>query len=502
MMTTRRLFVFIFVIALFAIAVRETLDPDMWWHLRTGQIIFTEGIPRQDIFSFTVPDFEWITHEWLSQVLMWLIFAAAGLPGLMVTFALLTAVTYLLLYAACEGRPFLAAFVVLLAAITSAIVWGARPQIFNLFFTALFVFLIEKVRRGGFSFRVLWLLPPLTMLWANLHSGYLLGVVFLGTIATGELLGRWRRAPQADFSWLQIRRLFLITFLSFLAAGLNANGPALWIYPFLTLGSSAMQTYILEWHSPNFHELHFWPFALMVSLTALSWVWSKRPPTFTEWLLYFGTGAAGLISARNIPLFATIMTPILARHLTLALRGVREVDDPTPAEDYLRRLTVLLDPAPASAPPRPLAAINWVLALLVLAAALGWTAQKIGGNETAVTAAYPVAAVDFLQETELASSRGFNSYNWGGYLIWRGLPVFVDGRADVYGDSFLFEYRRTFDLKPDWQAPLQQYAVDYVLMEQGSQLALLLEESPEWRPIYTDGQAQIFVPDNAGNHVD
>ena len=231
MMTTRRLFVFIFVIALFAIAVRETLDPDMWWHLRTGQIIFTEGIPRQDIFSFTVPDFEWITHEWLSQVLMWLVYVTADLPGLMVTFALLTAATYLLLYAACEGRPFLAAFVVLLAAITSAIVWGARPQIFNLFFTALFVFLIEKVRRGGFSFRVLWLLPPLTMLWANLHSGYLLGVVFLGTIATGELLQRWRHAPQADFSWLQIRRLFLITFLSFLAAGLNANGPALWILP-------------------------------------------------------------------------------------------------------------------------------------------------------------------------------------------------------------------------------------------------------------------------------
>ena len=143
-----------------------------------------------------------------------------------------------------------------------------------------------------------------------------------------------------------------------------------------------------------------------------------------------------------------------------------------------------------------------MLALLVLAAALGWTAQKISANETAVAAAYPVAAVDFLQETELASGRGFNSYNWGGYLIWRGVPVFVDGRADVYGDSFLFEYRRTFDLKPDWQAPLQQYAVDYVLMEQGSQLALLLEESPEWRPIYADGQAQIFVPDSESDDVD
>ena len=100
-MSVRRLFVLLFAIALFTMAVRETLDPDMWWHLRTGEAILAGGIPKHDVFSFTVPEHEWVTHEWLSQVLMWLVYQVAGLPGLIVTFAALIALTYWLLYLAC-----------------------------------------------------------------------------------------------------------------------------------------------------------------------------------------------------------------------------------------------------------------------------------------------------------------------------------------------------------------------------------------------------------------
>ena len=128
-MRTRRLFVALFAIALFAMAIRETLDPDMWWHLRTGQYIWEEGLPRQDVFSFTANEQEWITHEWLSQLFMWGVYRAGQLPALILTFALLIALTYWLVHHACAGRPYLAGFVVLLSAFTSAIVWGARPHI-------------------------------------------------------------------------------------------------------------------------------------------------------------------------------------------------------------------------------------------------------------------------------------------------------------------------------------------------------------------------------------
>ncbi|MCZ7669684.1 MAG: hypothetical protein M5U34_22160 [Chloroflexi bacterium] len=97
-MSIRKLFTWLFVLALFAIAVRETLDPDMWWHLRTGEYILQAGIPRQDVFSFTVPEHEWITHEWLSQVVMWGIYQVGGLPGLILVFAGLTTLTFWLVY--------------------------------------------------------------------------------------------------------------------------------------------------------------------------------------------------------------------------------------------------------------------------------------------------------------------------------------------------------------------------------------------------------------------
>ena len=485
-MTTRRLFATLFVVALFTMAVRETLDPDMWWHLRTGQLILEAGIPHHDTFSFTVPDHEWITHEWLSQVFMWGVYGIGGLPGLILGFALLIALAFWLVYLCSVGRPFLAAFVVLLAAVASAIVWGARPQIFNLLLAAAFVHVVERYRTKEVSQRALWLLPLLTILWANLHSGYLLGIVLLGTYTVGEALQRWLSPhDERTLAWTAVRSLALITVVSFLTAVVNPNGPELWIYPFFTLGSQAMQAYIQEWHSPDFHMSYFWPFAGMMALGVASWLFSRQRPVMSELLLFLGTAAAGLISARHIPLFAIVAAPIVARHLLSASEGTRSYP-------WLSGRAPLPHLTPATA------VLNWLVLALALAAAAGWTAHKIGGNETVVAAHYPVAAVDFLEREGLTTTPGYNSYNWGGYLIWRGLPVFVDGRADVYGDDFLFFYRQTFEVQETWQEPLDQFRVTYVIMERSSSLATLLESSNSWREAFQDSVAQVFV--RAGAH--
>ena len=263
-MTTRRLFEALFAIALLVIAVRHTTDPDLWWHLRTGEYILANGIPRTDVFSFTVPDHRWVTHEWLTQVFMWLVFQAGGLTALMLVFALITALAFWLVYRRCSGRPYLAAFVVLLAAFAAAITWGARPQMFNLLLLGLFLSIVEGVRGGVLSERAFWWLPPLTALWANLHSGYLLGVVLLAVYVVGESVPRWQ-AGGPGLSRAAWRRLLLVTPLSFLAAVLNPNGYHLWIYPFETLGSGAMQSYIVEWRPPDLHVPIFWPFAALLA---------------------------------------------------------------------------------------------------------------------------------------------------------------------------------------------------------------------------------------------
>ena len=485
-MTTKRLFTALFILALYAMGVRETLDPDMWWHLRTGESILQSGIPRQDLFSFTVADHAWVTHEWLSQVFMWLVYRAGGLPGLIIVFAGLIALTYGLVYGACVARPFLPAFVVLLSAVVSAIVWGARPQIFNLLFAAVFVLVVERVKTGQARPRWLWLLPLFTVLWANFHSGYLLGVVVLGTYAVGEAAQRWL-SPQDERSlpWSLVGQLVGVTAVTFLSAALNPSGPTLWLYPFETLTSPAMRAFIQEWHSPDFHLTMFWPFAAMLGLGVLAWVYSDRRPTGSELLLFSGTAAAGLMSARNIPLFALIAAPIMTRHLASALRR-------TPLVELVE--TDVLTDAPPRAPLPAMTVLNGVLLVVAAVGVMGWTAVKIIGNEAAITERFPVTAVDYLEQSGLAQTHGYHSYNWGGYLIWRGVPVFIDGRADVYGDDFIFYYRQAMDITPSWRDPLAAYQVAYVLMETDSPLFTVLAASGDWQPVYTDDLAEIWVP--------
>jgi hypothetical protein len=461
-------------------AVRETLDPDMWWHLRTGQVILEAGIPRQDIFSFTVPNNQWITHEWLSEVFMWINFQIAGLNGLILVFAAIIAAAFMLVYLRSDGRPYLAGFVVILAALASAPFWGVRPQMFNMLFSAVFVFLLEGFKDRKIGRKTLLLLPLLTAIWANLHSGYLLGIVLLGIYIAGEsisaLLGS---KSERGLDWTELRWLTLITLLALLAAALNPNGPALWVYPFFTLGSNFMQSNILEWQSPNFHLREFWPYAALVILGVLSWLASGKRPALTDALLFGGTAVAGLISARHIPIFAIVATPIISRYLVISLIGTR--------------LYPLVSGQMRTRPNSSLTVLNWVILLIIGLAATLWIVERAGKNQDEIARRYPVAAVDYLQDNGMDKQHGYNSYKWGGYLIWRGIPVFVDGRADVYGDDFLSYYRRTMDLANNWQQPLDDFDVQYVLVEQFSRLATLLSSSEAWQEAYRDSVSTIFV---------
>jgi len=240
------------------------------------------------------------------------------------------------------------------------------------------------------------------------------------------------------------------------------------------LSSGAMQGYIQEWASPDFHRREYWLFAILLlggSLTlVLSCRKSARPsPSLSELFLFFGFGFAGLVSVRHIPLFAVVAAPPLSRTLAGLLRPLFRGEG------------------------SGLPLLNWAL-LLVMIAGVGWRFLDVLAKEQQIERTrYPADALRFIQEHGLTEKRVYNSYNWGGYLIWHGLRVFIDGRADVYGDAFIHEYMLAYWLLGDWRVPLDHYKVDYVLIESDLPLARLLEERDEWVRVYQDGLAVIFV---------
>lgn len=480
-MTIKQLFTLLLFVVIWATAVRPPLDPDLWWHLEAGEVILESGIPDQDPgFSFTAGDNQWFMHEWLSDLLMYLIYAVGGVWGLAFFFSLVVTLTFALLYKASVGRPYLAGLVLVLGYLAYHPFVNSRPQLFNTLFAALFIFLVEGVKNRQFDQKWLWLIPPVMLVWANLHSGFLLGFAVLGVYIVGAGLQLvWPGREGRGLTWRGVGYLGGVTAVGGLLTLLNPRGFHLWLYPFETLTSDAMRLMIAEWGSPNFHNPIFIPFLILLFVTMVSMALSRRLPTWTDWLFVLGTAFAGLQSVRHIPIFVVVVVPIIARQLLSASEGTKVY-------------TILAGRAPSAALTSLLYKLNLGLGVLACVLALGWAGYVLFNYEYSLQESYPVAAVDYLERTGRTEARIFNHYGWGGYLIGRGVPVFIDGRADLYGDAFMHMFDDTYRGRPGWEGTLDRYGIEYALLPERSALASLLALSPEWQLLYRDEQAVVL----------
>ena len=479
-LTFRHIFPLAFLLMIFALAVRQSvfIDPDLWWHLQTGQdIVASRAIPQTDIYSFTKAGSEWVTHEWLSEVLIYAIYRVSGWAGLLFVFSGFITAAFYLVYRRCTGKPYIAAFAVLLAVAASSALFGVRPQMITLLLASTFITFLTSYSSDGKSRRLYWM-APLMLLWVNLHAGYALGLGLIGLYLVSLALDR---------KWELIPRLLMALIACAAVVPLNPNGFRMFSYPLETLRSPSMAAFIQEWASPNFHQPMFVPLALFLFLLVAVLALSSKRLRASEVFLLFVTGLAALRSARHIPIFALIATPIFAQQVW---------------ELMLARGWELRLNAPQGSKPRT--AVLFAVLLLLAPAVLDIALIKHFVTNQAVYEAknYPQAAVNFLESKKLPGPI-YNRYGWGGYLIRRfhgAYPVYIDGRADVYGDKFMYETFNTYDGGTGWFEPLDRLSVRTVLISPDAPLASLLRNDQEWLKVYEDDQAIIFTrsqPDRA-----
>jgi hypothetical protein len=270
----------------------------------------------------------------------------------------------------------------------------------------------------------------------------------------------------------------VILALDFASVPANPNGIKLLWYPLSTLRSAAMQKYIAEWASPNFHRAQYWPFLLILLgvFAALSWShFSVRP---RDLLLLIVSFLAALRSIRLMPLFVLIAVPLLSKHFCSRLR-VRARE---PSQG--RNLPIAIR-----------GILNGAIVLCMVLFAFVRTMQVIQRQSEAEKQAFPEGAVAYLQSHPPVGPI-FNHYDWGGYLIWRlypSLQVFIDGRADVYGEQFFREFADTYQFKDDWRQSLERWRIGAVLVPASSALAAGLRQAPGWTVSYEDAQAVIMT---------
>jgi hypothetical protein len=483
-LTLDRLVTAIVFIAIFTMAVRTLADTDVWWHLEAGRwIIENRQVPRSDAFSHTRFGEPWIDHGWLAQAVLYALYAAFSYAGPALFVAALVTLAFTFVWRQClEGDRWLRAFVLVVAAVASAGIWAARPQIVTFALAAAVAYLLYRHKQG--DGRAAWFLPPLVLLWVNVHGGFAVAFILMVAYLCGEVGNHLLRLDSA-MPWPALRRLILIMGLCLLVVPLNPNGVTMWAYPFQTVAIGVLKEYIVEWRPPNFHELHFHPFIwlLLAVVTALGL--SRRQADFTELTLVALFAYMSLLAARNVALFALVAAPVIVRHGSAALAEWRHRRGAGPG---------FVSAGSSTTPGRAL--LNWSLLTLLGVVALLQIGQATGtaANEASQARDLPTRAVVFLQENDPPGPI-FNSYNWGGYLIWKlpQYPVFVDGRTDLYGDTLLRAYTTAVFGHPAWSDILDQYGVNLVLIESRAALAWRLEEAPEWQQLYRDDQAVIFA---------
>jgi hypothetical protein len=457
-------------------------DTDFWWHLRTGQyLVETHSLPVPDPFAFTTAAAREVysgeartryfnlTHEWLAQAVFYGVWWAGGFAGVVLFRAALLAafcgLVGLVAWRRCGGfyRALGASFAAAGVAARFAV---DRPYLLTFVFLALAVAILEWRPPG---WRV-WLLPPLLLVWANCHGGYVLGWVVLGAYSAEALLLRWRGKPQPGE-----RTLWLACTAALVLSGVNPNGYRIPLV-LADYHRSFLQSKLLEWAPLRLWPLD-WPVVLLLA-GAATMAWARERARMVDWLLFGAFAAAALAASRNSILIGLVAPVVLASYLLVWKRPL---------------------------PPWT----HWGAAA-ALVAVLGWGIAEGSFFQLRVNPwKWPAGAADFLRAHSVRAAM-FNTYEYGGYLMWRLWPqerVFIDGRAlseSVFEDYARILYNHDATGGKSAQELLDQYGVQVLVMngfEYATGNLYLLAPSladpheTTWKLVYNDAQAMVLMRD-------
>jgi hypothetical protein len=473
-------------VVILCVLVRRGGDPDIFWHLVTGQwMVDHHQIVSHDLFTFTVSGKQWIDPEYTTEIIAYLIFKLGGLTLVSLAFGAVAVLGFLLIWRRVKleaANMVIAAIVIGIGALAGAAVWGPRPQMITFTLTCLEVLWLDRYLRG--RSRAIYWLPLVMVAWANLHGGFLFGLVPVGVAAFVEAV-HWVRRVDGDEHKRRTRNLVLVFVGCIVAALINPNGIHLYTYVIQPQFSSVQQNFIAEWQSPNFHVLEERGFELMLLLLPLAFV--LRRPSLWDVLLTVVVSYAALSAVRHAALFVAAETPLLIWSFSAGWE----------------RMAVAAR-ARAWVAPRARDALAGAAAIL-LVAVLGtaYFVHSTLSNQARATAAnFPVGASDWLAAHPVVGTRMFNQYGWGGYLIARFYPdpnrrVFSFGEATLLGNKVMQQVSDVETGNPDWQQIFAAWRIDYVIDVPGAPAVLALEVDPQWTKVYDDGLAVIMVKNSA-----
>lgn len=441
-------------------------DPDIWWHLRTGQwILAHHAIPRVDHYTAFAAGRAWHPYSWLFEVCAYLCFHRFGLAGILVcTAALMAAISTAIYHTVRRLQPdFLIGVIITLVASMSLMRMATpRPWLFTILFSAIQLDILFHARKTGRWRELLWL-PFIYILWANVHIEFIDGLFMLGTAFIEALLA---------FRWPAVRTrlnpsvVIAISIACILSTLVNPFGWEVYRIGYGLASQSAVK-YISEMGAMPFRSPADYMVLLLALAAAVTLGYARRFQFFESLLLLFAV-VVTFRSQRDMWVVIIVAAAILAQGIPAAeSRRLR-----------LRGFTL------------PVIAVVLVCIVFVSARVLDINNARLS-KKLALT--MPVRAVQIIRQN---GYRGplYNTYGWGGYLIWNlRMPVSIDGRALMDGNQRMTNSYRTWRGLPGWQSNPTLSTAGLVIGPADSALAQLLRLDPHFELAYQDKIAAVFI---------
>jgi hypothetical protein len=471
-------------------------DSDACWHWQQGNwMLEHHAVLRTEVFSHTREGAPLVDLWWLSEIVAALAGNLLGWGGIVLVASVVCATVVWLLHRQLltEGNELLLSTVLtLLAAGVCATHWLARPHLATQFMAVIFACQLRWFERGRTTARQLLILLPLLMaLWTNLHGAFILGFVLIGVYLAGAVMN-WARATVEQRPALRQRVTVLVAlgFACFLASLLNPNGWKLPVQVIRYTSSPLLMRSTQEFLPPNFHDPGNLPFVIVLIVILLMLLIVRPRLKVTDGLLLVAWLVLSLRMVRNAPVFALVVTPILAEQWNAYLCDAA----PSRILRSYRNFSARLASVNQMAGARGLPALAVVAMILVLAKPRLFGGGPLLGTELPANQ-FPIAAVEFLRQTPKAvHDEMFNDYVWGGYFIL-AMPerkVFFHPNALVYGEEVVREFLQVNNVQPGWEDVLKKYHVGWTILPREHQLNRLLAQRNDWKLVYADPVATIY----------
>jgi hypothetical protein len=457
---------------------RLLIDPDLYWHIATGRKIWETGsFPQVDEFSHTFRGHPWIARDWLGDLAFFGAYSLSGLRGVAMITGGAIALAYALLFLklARTMRLTVAIGVAVVALALSVSHLHARTQIFGDGLMVVWVAALVRAVDAKTS-PSLMLLPVMT-LWANVHGSFVAGLALAVALAAEAVF----ESPGGER--LIVARRWAVFFVAAVgAACLTPYGARPLLGAFQVIGTNEAKPYLAEWQAVSFETAPIQVFAVLAFLfLALLYGVKIRFCRLTILLL---TATYMLTAIRFIFLFNIIAPLLLATPLAMQFQFLRLSQQVATQPQFFMTMSQLGR--------RGLYGSYGIIAIIILTGILGGPVNLPRSSQIS-----PKSSVDYIFAHNLHGNI-YNEYNFGGYLIFRGLPTFIDGRTDqLFGDGFTTENRTIISERPrEFIGYLNKYRISIGLVAPNSKESQEFRASPDWIGVYSDDISELFVRRN------